>query len=275
MHFLIFINLEEAFLMKKTLIALAVAVSTISGAAMAADWEPNSIGGPVNFGGALTQAELVTPWEVKVGDGNTHLDALIRKGDRTTVIDVGDSIPVLSIRVRNSTFFGMAGISPNINFGNAVDFSKAVDGITTLELDVTDATTNKKIGAMSVPFYSGGVVANRNKHGSVYYGHTRCNNASATTLFCGGLGTYGKADKRPVSNLNSLSTEILAKFDSMGADLVDDVPQDSGQFTAEQYSAAYGAGILPGSRIEIRLDAPVADSAINWRAQLPITISYK
>ncbi|EOK2317588.1 hypothetical protein ACXAQL_004570 [Escherichia coli] len=66
--------------MKKTFIALVVAASAaVSVSAMAAGWEQNGSGGSVDMSGTLTPVEKVTPWEVKVGDAVTGLDAQIQK----------------------------------------------------------------------------------------------------------------------------------------------------------------------------------------------------
>ncbi|EJN2318881.1 hypothetical protein NPL52_004738, partial [Escherichia coli] len=78
--------------MKKTLIALAVAASAaVSGSAMA--WTANGTGGSVDLGGTLTPVEKVTPWEVKVGDAVTGLDAQIQKGQKVVDVAVNKAIP--------------------------------------------------------------------------------------------------------------------------------------------------------------------------------------
>lgn len=74
--------------MKKTLIALTVAVSAVaSGSAMASDWVPDGSGDPVELGGGtLAPAAKVIPWEVEVGDAVTGLDAPIQKGQQNVSI---------------------------------------------------------------------------------------------------------------------------------------------------------------------------------------------
>ena len=70
--------------MKKTLIALAVAASAaVSGTSMAAvgEWTPGGEGGSFEMRGTLVVAGAdANPWEVKVGDAVTGLDAQIQEG---------------------------------------------------------------------------------------------------------------------------------------------------------------------------------------------------
>lgn len=124
--------------MKKTLIALAVAASAaVSGSAMA--WTANGTGGSVDLGGTLTPIEKVTPWEAKVGDAVTGLDAQIHKGDTKVDIPVKTAISVLGIRTaQKAAFQGQAGIAPQIDFKGAVAYEKFSGSVTDLTLSVTD-----------------------------------------------------------------------------------------------------------------------------------------
>lgn len=143
--------------MKKTLIALAVAASAVvSGSAMA--WTENGTGGAIDLWGILTPVEKVTPWEVKVGDAVSGLDAQIQKGQKEVSITVNKAIPVLGIR--NADAHGFKGrkgeIHPQIDYDGAINLNGFSNGVTTLTLNVTTADGNK-LGTLSAPFSSAAV----------------------------------------------------------------------------------------------------------------------
>ena len=260
--------------MKKTLIALAVAASAaVSGSAMA--WTANDTGGSVDMGGTLTPAGKVTPWEVKTGDAVTGLDAQVMKNQSSVDVVVNKSILALGIRTAsNRAFEGQAGIAPVIDFKNAIDLNAFEGGVTTLTLDVTDSTSNDKIGTLTAPFNTGAIVSYTN-------GGLNMNTYMAaddnTSGFAGGLAAdWDKVNRAPQNVLNALSTEIMANFDAQG------LPFDNNGFSTTfssdraKFSAAYGAGILANDTIKIALDTPVTgDTSITWKASLPVTVSYQ
>ncbi|EKO1151720.1 hypothetical protein PX578_004419, partial [Escherichia coli] len=135
--------------MKKTLIALVVASSAVSGSAMAAGWEENGSGSSVELGGTLTPTTMETPWEVKTGNAVTDLNAQIQKGQRVVNISTNESIPVLGIRTKQNTAFnGQQGITPQIDYQGKVTFSESSNwGESLVNLDIFDNSSNK-IGSL-------------------------------------------------------------------------------------------------------------------------------
>ncbi|WP_105491630.1 hypothetical protein [Escherichia coli] len=265
--------------MKKTLIALAVAASAaVSGSAMA--WTQNGIGGSVDFSGTLNPKDLITPWEVKVGDGVNDLNALIKKGQSRVDVAVNKSILALGIRTTsNRAFLGQTGIAPQIDFKNAIDLNGFEGGVTTLTLDVKDSTSNDKIGTLTAPFNTGAVgsITGASNFANVYT-YMSANSASgAARGFSGGLATdWGKINKAPQTVLNALSTEIMANFDAQGMSFAGSGLSSNFSTSGAKYSAAYGAGILANDTIKIALDNPVTgDAEIAWKAELPVTVSYQ
>ncbi|HBA8808042.1 TPA: hypothetical protein SI321_004935 [Escherichia coli] len=261
--------------MKKTLIALAVAASAaVSGSAMA--WEANGTGGSVNIGGSLTPAENITPWEVKTGAAVTGLDADITKGQSVINIAVDQAIPVLGIRTQtNQPFQGAEGISPQVNFNGAIDPSQFKEGNTTLTLDVKDNGSNK-IGSLTTKVTAGALLSWTNDAGrGNYFSLASINKAGE--VFNGGLSTNydGALDVDQVKsiapvifpgsmdNFTDQGTESLGKyFSGIGNDA--------------KYSAFYASGIEQGKIIKITLDqAASGDAPIQWKASLPVTVSYQ
>ena len=258
--------------MKKTLIALAVAASAaVSGSAMA--WTANGTGGSVDLGGTLTPADVVTPWEVKTGDAVTGLDAQIKKGQKTVDIAVNKAIPVLGIRTQTTQAFqGQPGISPQISYDNAVDIDHFENGVTTLTLEVKDVN-DAKIGSMSVPFSAAGARS--------YYSADNINAVSSRNLYAtqkgeAFFGGVGKSSSAIASDAKALVTaidaDIVAKYNggAVTGSLTDNFSGDV------FYNGFYGSGIESGKSIKITLDqAAVGDTPIQWKASLPVTVSYQ
>ncbi|HCB9840036.1 TPA: hypothetical protein M2Q89_004931 [Escherichia coli] len=258
--------------MKKTLIALAVAASAaVSGSAMA--WTVNGTGGSVDLGGTLTPTDVITPWEVKVGNAVTGLDALVQKGQKTVEVKTSSAIPVLGIRTQDSTFMGQSGISPQISYDGAVDVDSFSAGTTTLTLNVTDANGDE-IGTMSVPFLAAALSSYTNGSTS----NTKSLYASERGKgFFGGLGKDSSAVAQyPVSATSGIFAEASENFSYQGITSLSDPGETGFSVTSGTYSAFYASGIESGKTITITLDQAVSgDDAIQWKASLPITVSYQ
>ncbi|HAX5086139.1 TPA: hypothetical protein JZG55_003068 [Escherichia coli] len=264
--------------MKKTLIALAVAASAVvSGSAMASGWEQNGNGTSVEIGGTLTPVEKVTPWEVKTGDAVTDLDAQVQKGQTSVTVNVSKAIPVLGIRTQTADVFtGMAGISPQINYGGAIDVDGFSAGVTTLTLDVTDAN-GEKMGTMSAPFLAGAGVSRTGTNTDAYSAYVYDN--YDVSSFKGGLGDSSEEIlpnlATVISRVGALDSEFTANFNQQGVSDIGVWRATPFENTGTQYSGFYGSGIESGSKIAITLDTAVSgDGEIAWKATLPVTVTY-
>ncbi|HCN3199283.1 TPA: hypothetical protein N6S16_003260 [Escherichia coli] len=261
--------------MKKTLIALAVAASAaVSGSAMATGWEQNGTGSSVDLGGTLTPADVVTPWEVKVGAAVNGLDADIRKGDTKVDIPVKKAIPVLGIRTINATaFVGQSGIVPQINYGGAVDLSGFNSGVTTVTLDIA-GNDGAKIGKMSADFLAAAGISRTGVDNDSYSAY-----AYEMRGFTGGLGDSSEKVlpnlAEVLTRVNALDSEISANFDKQGQKDVGTWRSSLFERGDSAYSAFYGSGIEQGKTIKITLDTPAGADEIVWKASLPVTVSYQ
>ncbi|CAD6120238.1 hypothetical protein [Escherichia coli] len=257
--------------MKKTLIALAVAASAaVSGSAMA--WTANGIGSSVELGGTLTPVDVVTPWEVKTGDAVTGLDAQIKEGQKTVDIAVNKAIPVLGIRTIQSTAFsGQAGISPQINYGAAVDVDGFAANETTLNLEVKDSTGNNKIGTLSAPLYA---VAEQSIKGPDVNYRAGVIAGYEGALFFGGL-SKSEAGYSPVFDADAVVPDVTAHYDPQGQEWINNAGWSSVSDPQYTYSAYYASGIKQGKTIKITLDNSAGADEIVWKASLPVTVSYQ
>ncbi|HFW3352347.1 TPA: hypothetical protein ACIVDT_003547 [Salmonella enterica subsp. enterica serovar Eastbourne] len=259
--------------MKKTLIALAVAASAaVSGSAMA--WTANGSGGSVDLGGSLTPVEKVTPWEVKVGAVVNDLNGAVQKGQKEVSVVVNKAIPVLGIRNANANGFkGGIGIKPQIDYNNAVDLSSFKNGTTTLTLPVKNNSDNI-IGSMTVPFSAGAVSSWGSPTNAGGTKNLYATNSDAS--FYGGLG-YNRESIRAEGNgalINSLSPEYMEKWKVQGT------WEGPGEETfvggeTTNFFGVYGSGIEQGKTIQITLEqAASGDAPIQWKASLPVIVSY-
>ena len=266
--------------MKKTLIALAVAASAaVSGSAMAT-WTPN-LSGSNNFelGGTITPQNNVTPWEAMIGNAFKNLDSDLKKGQSQVILMTPSAIPVLGIRTVQNTAFATDmyhDITPIIDYGTAVDLAGIVDSKAPLTLEVKDSTTDLPIGTLKTSLFVGGVQSYTG-NGSGY--NVLIGGSAGTTgnVFSGGLPTSSSMILNPqnvVNTLDAISTEFSAHFDKQGQTTVGNA--SVGYVTDPvMYSAYYGSGIVNGEKITINLTSPIAETAVTWKASLPITLSYQ
>ncbi|EBW6452845.1 hypothetical protein DPY99_24075 [Salmonella enterica subsp. enterica serovar Oranienburg] len=269
-------------MMKKKLIALMLGAATVSSSVMA--WEPNGLGGKVDFGGVVTINSISTknPWEVFVGGKTSGLDANVATGATTVKIPLSTSIPVLGIRtVSNTAFEGAVGITPQINYGGKVDLSSFNNGTATLTIDANDSS-NSKIGTMTAPIYAGAIVSRRNPGENIdtdrFYGIALPKNAG--DAFFGGLSTSDSGVPTYAgvleSTLKKIDPAFSANWDNQGWGITDERWTGPFSVSGRKYSAYYGSGIQSGEAIVLNLDAPFNSSTvIQWNAQLPIVVSYQ
>ncbi|MBH5326269.1 hypothetical protein I3A70_14115 [Salmonella enterica] len=260
--------------MKKTLIALAVVASAaVSGSAMAA-WTTSGTGGTFTMSGELTPKDKVTPWEVKVYNGATSLNAEIVKNKNTVDIAVQNYIPVLGIRNHDKNgFLGSVGRTaiPQIDFKGKLKVDTFSAGKAQIELKVTDPSGATELGTLTAPLSTAALTAWNNGWSSVAA-------PNDTMAFWGGVSAdllTAMAKVTAKSFLTNLDPEILEKWEFQ----VDTGPsvKDEGFYNGNDiYKVAYGAGFEPGAKLSITLNtAPASDTAIQWKAELPIEVSYR
>lgn len=259
-------------MMKKTLVAMALATTMASGSAMAA-WTVGGLGGSVELGGTLTPPPVPNVWEVLTGDAVTNLDGNTKIGNNVVDIPVTTAISVLGIRtVSNQPVQGKVGISPQIDYGKAIDRTQFQQGVTTLTLDITDGT-NTKIGQMTAPLSAAGVVSTGAPHDGQY-------SVSAQVAGMGFFGGVGSDAANIVDTgteakalLDGINPEFAANYDSQG--LTSKSGGLSTKFDSGTFSGAYGSGIEAGKSIQLTLNSPANYNVITWKASLPVTVTYQ
>ena len=261
--------------MKKTLIALAVAASAaVSGSAMA--WTANGSGTSVELGGTLTPVKVVSPWEVKTGDAVTGLNAQIKKGQKTVDIAVDKAIPVLGIRtVKAETFVGGPGLSPQISYGGAVKVAEFTKGQAPLTLEVKDVN-DAKIGTADTYILAAALSSYVNLDDSE--SNTKSLYASVDgKAFFGGIGENAQAVADfPIAATSGIFAEASQNFTHQGVTELSEAGESGFNVPNATYSAFYASGIEQGKTIKITLDqAATGDAPIQWKASLPISVTYQ
>ncbi|EBS2390929.1 hypothetical protein DRT92_25015 [Salmonella enterica subsp. enterica serovar Newport] len=264
----------RAYFMKKTLIALAAAASAVvSGSAMAA-WVDTGTGGVFKLEGTLTPKDRVTPWEANIFPALTALNANIGKGTKLVEIPFSKNVPVVSVRNREAAGFrgrdGSAALV-RISFGNAVNLNSVQSGRAPLQLRVVDAANSKELGTLTAPLFVGGLSSWGNYWKGLYASSDR-------DLFWGGLPLERASAAGAEFTLNMLtqmSPEITEKYGQPNANFSPSYGTEDFGLADTIYKAVYGAGFLKDDRMAITLNAPLeGDAPVNWKAELPITISY-
>ncbi len=266
--------------MKKTLIALAVAASAVvSGSALAAaSWAPGDFNGSFEMGGQLTPpSQAGNPWSVAVGDNVTNLDATLEAGKTDVTINVTSPISVLGIRpTANQMFTGQVGITPQINYDDAVNLDSFVDGSAELTLPVK--SDSQTIGTLTTKISSIGIKSWNKDEGYGVEGVSSSMYASkAGMAFYGGVGTTVSGIVRKTQDaLNLASTLFPGVADTFVPGPDGDGVSDQNKFGDAQslYSGLYASGIKSGQPINIKLSNALSD-ATTWTASLPIIVSYQ
>ncbi len=255
--------------MKKTMIALAFGAITASGSAMA--WVEGGSGGSVDLGGTISPDTTITfPWEVKVGSALTGLNAQISAGATSASVNVPSDSLVLGVRSKDGWFTGGQGISPQLDYHDAVS-GTYVSGVTDLTLDVKDAGSDQKIGSLTTKLTVAAMGSSQNDFAATYY-MIGANNAG--NAFFGGVGTTGS------DQLHSDPQALAARVDSTVTEHFELAGSAAGRqsvtfnSTDVQYNAFYISALETANEINIQLDNPVT-SDVNWKASLPVTVTYQ
>lgn len=262
--------------MKKTLIAIALVTTVVSGAAQA--WTANGIGGTMEFTGSLTPQEVKNPWEVKMGENVANLDGSVKPDARQVDIILNKSIPVLAIRtIEKKAFTDALGISPVINFNGAINTDDFSESKVPFVVDVVNADKpDEKLGTLTTTL-SAGAYGTAN-HPAYAKAAIYALSAESSGPFYGGLPrTSAKATWLVLNVINSIFPEALDNMDMQGRLMTENVDaKGSWVFRGEPYtySAAYVSGFASGEMLSIALDAP-ATANMKWKASIPVTVSYR
>ncbi|EKY5908417.1 fimbrial protein [Escherichia coli] len=284
--------------MKKTLIALAVAASAVSG--MAHAWTNGDFNGSVDIGGSITADDYRQKWEWMSGADLSYtniLNELKENGTRLT-INQPTNAPILVGRTTEAFAAPVTsgvGAIPLISFsdyqGNSVsleytDVERQGVGMITLPVKGNDGS-NEVIGRAVVNVSAAGVFgrAGGSQHDNTL--RSLLNGSSNVTIFHGGLLdsnrglNTGNDAAAAVAKFGGLSAGgILAQIQAVYPNVTDLPGSDLNRKQENMYyddgsvvSASYALGIATGQKIDVTFNNPVTKST-QWSAPLNMAVTY-
>lgn len=282
--------------MKKTMIALALAASAVSG--MAHAWTNGDFNGTVDIGGSIIADDYRQKWSWAIGSGldgfNNTLTELTNGGKSLTITVNGDK-PIL--RGKTNVAFatpvaGGVGAIPLISLSGADGVQKkltgtsgAQTGVGTMDLDIKNRDTGAKIGTLHATMTA---MAAAGIAGAENTGILRALYAYGNgSIFNGGLVTEANAEMKDAATavaftekMGSLSkTDILSQIQQVRQNVVSLTSETVSNSENMEYndgnvvSAAYALGFENGQRLEATFDQAITSST-KWTAPLNISITY-
>lgn len=268
----------------KKISLLAVLCASCFSTSVFASWEHASNGGNFTMSGSVQSSEaVINPWVVNVGKSTEEFTIDALKTEKEVTIALTKTLPVIGVRTHKSVGFdGRAGITPQINFGNALNTDIFQGGETVLTMDVMSneaASLEKKLGVMTAKLTTGAVIAYKGRtdeNGNPVEKMGTLVSAKEGSAFFGGLGKNEQA-VLPASSviqvLQQLSPGIgenFASFDIADMSTVNDVDMSQSRL----FSGYYAAG-LKSQNIKITFDAERETNApLKWRVSLPVEVTY-
>ncbi|EEQ2320245.1 fimbrial protein [Escherichia coli] len=280
--------------MKKTLIALAVAASAVSG--MAHAWTNGDFNGSVDIGGSITADDERQKWLWAVGsDINGFNNSLKNMTENKTklTITVNSNKPIL-LGKTNEAFStpvaGGMGAIPQIAF-------TGYDG-TPVELKNPDGVRDKGLAYMVLPMKNekgdklGSVTVNASYAGAVMVGKPgsvslRSLYGGSNFIFNGGLPINVPSSEFLKGDSAASRTELFGSLSASGMlkqlqgvypdittyDIQNNANENMQYTDGTVVSAAYALGIADGQTIELTFDKAVTAST-KWSAPLNVAVTY-
>ncbi|TXQ21288.1 fimbrial protein [Escherichia coli] len=275
--------------MKKTLIALAVAVSAASGAAHA--WTTGDFNGSFDINGTITSEQYNDKWEWMTGDGLSFENTTKQMSDGNTKLTITQekAAPILLGRTKEAFVAPSVGVGaiPLISFsdyeGKTVELiSGDEENKGFFNLPMKD-TEGQKLGNVKVNVTAAGILS---RNDADYVRIISLASKSNSDIYNGGLvssvTSYGQKASNIMSKFgNSNHTALLQQ-------IIAAQPEASGKgqmnWTASQttnmvndegnvMASSYALGIDQGQMIEATFDAPVV-KATQWAAPLNVAVTY-
>lgn len=275
--------------MKNTLIALAVAASTVSGAAHA--WSTGDIDSSFNINGSITAEQYGDKWEWMVGDGLSFENTTNDMTENRTVLTISQNkpTPILLGRTKEAFATSVAGVGaiPLISFSdyerNKVTLeASGEDNKGFFNLPMTDNEGNK-LGNVKVNVTAVGLLA-YSELKTKLIGVASVISNDSSKIYNGGLvssvGKSGQFASGLVAkfgnyNHNTLATQIKTVHPGLGSLISQSVAKSTDMVNTDSdvMASSYALGIDQGQTIVATFDAPVVKTT-QWAAPLNVSVTY-
>ncbi|HFP2703334.1 TPA: fimbrial protein [Escherichia coli] len=274
--------------MKKTLIALAVAVSAVSGAANA--WTTGDFNDSFDINGTITTEQYNDKWEWMVGDGLSFQNTTTQMTGDGKVLTIAQEkpTPILLGRTKEAFVAPAVGVGaiPTISFsdyeGKVVELNSGDQNKGFFNLPMKDAD-GQKLGNVKVNVTAAGVLS---RNDADYVKIISITSKNDSTIYKGGLvssvASYGNAASGIVSKFGNYGhTALLQQItaavpEATGKGQMNWIyPEEANMVNAEGnvMASSYALGIDQGQTIEATFDAPVVKTT-QWAAPLNVAVTY-
>ncbi|EGC4270890.1 hypothetical protein JNC30_004673 [Salmonella enterica] len=241
-------------------------------------WTQGDTGGEVDLGGTIEPTGPVNPWEVQLGTGVTGIDMVLPEGGVVTSHILRSNIPVLGIRTTtgiDGSFGGESagGLAPQVHYGGLVSGRPFDKGRVPVELDVK-GQDNKVFGWLRLNLLVGAEVSQlQGEDGSRYSVYA----GQSGQAFFGGIAR--KPDEAMDNALQTIGDAFpfyVSRYNLQGIKEKGVKQPVEFRNSKMQYSGFYGAGLVFGDEVIMRLDEGYQlNTAKNWKAKLSVEITYK
>ncbi|HGE9215371.1 MULTISPECIES: fimbrial protein [Escherichia] len=275
--------------MKKTLIALAVAISAVSGAAHA--WTTGDFNDSFEINGTITAEQYNDKWEWMVGDGLSFQNTIkdMTEDGKILTITQDKPTPILLGRTKEAFAAPTSGVGaiPLISFSDYEN--QPVDLESTGEsnkgffnLPMTDGEGNK-LGDVKVNVTAAGLLSYSEKKTNLVGVASVISNENAK-IYNGGLVSSVTSSGHVASGLvekfgNYNHSALLSQLKKVYPDLGKQVSQvyakstDMVNTNGDVMASSYALGIDQGQTIEATFTNPVTTTT-QWSAPLNVAVTY-
>lgn len=271
--------------MKKTLIALAVAVSAaVSGSAMA--WSNGNFNGSIDIGGTVTPPP-VSPWQWQMGNPITGLDTSWDKlsASNAVTFNMTTPKPLLMGKLETPTIGG-PGLAPQVVWQDAKGQNIAINFSSTgneskgsFSAPVMDNTGANELGSAVLNIHAYGLMAKANTAGNVGQNYQPLRGAVAGDVGFGMIpsanaGVKQEADAT-LAAINSLAgEEIFTEAMKQGAVAKNQGASSTFTSSASKNTAALVAGFESGDSVVVTFNQRPT-STTEWKIPLSATVTLQ
>lgn len=244
-------------------------------------WTQGGTGGDVDLGGTIDPTGPVNPWEVQLGSGVTGINMVLPEGGKVVRYRMKSNIPVLGIRTTtgiDGSFGGetAGGISPQVSYGGLVTGGRFDKGRVPVELTVTGGPDGKAFGWLRLNLLAGAEVSQVNQDTRDGRRYSVYASQSGEAFFGGIARTPDEATDNALQTIGDAFGPYVSRYNPQGVTGIAGLKQ-AVEFrnSKMQYSGFYGAGLVTGDEVIMRLDEGYQLNAQeNWQAKLAVTIKY-
>lgn len=244
-------------------------------------WTEGGTGGDVDLGGTIDPTGPVNPWEVQLGSGVTGINMVLPEGGKLVSYRLKSNIPVLGIRATtgiDGSFGGetVGGIAPQISYSGFVAGGRFDKGRVPVELTVTRVQDGKAFGWLRLNLLAGAEVSQVERDTRVGRRYSVYASQAGEAFFGGIARTPDEAMDNALQTIGDAFGPYVSRYNPQG------MPGAAGLKQAVefrnskmQYSGFYGAGMISGDEIVMRVDEGYQQSTVEyWKARLVVTIKY-